>query len=87
VLELFKVRYYAHVPLVLSNFFASRHLPAVTTVTDCAKDIEVIFKMYLVQFINPAKSLVAIHAVTSQNSDLLNDDDASGVRPGGRGRG
>ncbi|KYN17794.1 hypothetical protein ALC57_09924 [Trachymyrmex cornetzi] len=47
-------------------------------------DIEVISKMYLVQFINPTKSLVAIHAVMSQKFGFAcNDGDAPGVRPGG----
>ena len=62
MLELSKFRYYDHISLVLSNFSASRALPCGDGGT---KDIEVISKMYLVQFINPTKSLVAIHAVMS----------------------
>jgi len=86
VLELFKVRYYATTSLIqfLCVQASSR---SDNGNVNCAKDIEVIFKMYLVQFINPAKSLVAIHAVMSQKFGFAcNDDDASGVRPGGRGR-
>ena len=57
-----------------------------TAVTDCTKDIEVISKMYLVQFINPATSLIAIHAVMSQKFGFACN--ASGVRPGaGTGEG
>jgi len=56
----------------------------VTAVTDCTKDIEVIFKMYLIQFINPIKSLVAIHAVMSQKFGFACN--ASGIRFG-RGSG
>jgi len=66
MLELSKVRYYDHVLLVLSNFSASRHLLAVTAVMDCTNDIEIISKMYLVQFINLVKFLVAAHTVMSQ---------------------
>jgi len=52
-------------------------------VTDCTKDIEVISKMYLVHFINPAKSLVAIHAVMSHKFGFAcNDGDAPGVHSG-----
>jgi len=62
VLELSKIRYYEHV-LVLFNFFASR---ALLRSDGGNKDIEVISKMYLVQFINLAKFLVAIHTIMSQ---------------------
>ena len=56
-----------------------------TVVTDCTKDIEVISKMYLVQFINPVKSLVAIHVDISQKFGFAcNDGNVPGVRPGGR---
>ena len=58
-----------------------------TTVTDCTKDIEVISKMCLVQFINRTKSLVAIYAVMSQKFEFAcNDGDASGVRSGKTGK-
>ena len=79
MLELSKIRYYEHV-LVLFNFFASR---APLRSDGGNKDIEVISKMYLVQFINLAKFLVAIHTIMSQKFDL---GDAPGVRPG-KGRG
>ncbi|EGI59298.1 hypothetical protein G5I_12554 [Acromyrmex echinatior] len=47
------------------------------------KDIEVISKMYLVQFINPTKSLVAIHAVMSHKFGFAcNDGVIPGVRSG-----
>jgi len=37
--------------------------------------------MYLVQFINPVKSLIAIHAVMSQKFEFAcNNGDAPGVR-------
>jgi len=53
-----------------------------TAVTDCSKDIEVISKMYLV-FINPAKFLVAIHAVMSQKFGFAcSDGNALEVRLG-----
>jgi len=53
-----------------------------TAVTDCFKDIEVISKMYLV-FINPAKFLVAIHAVMSQKFGFAcSDGNALEVRLG-----
>lgn len=42
--------------------------------------------MYLVQFINPAKSLDAIYTVMSEKFGFSSyDGDASGVRPGGEG--
>ena len=84
MLELPKVRYYDHVPLVSSNFSASRTSPRGDGDNGLYQRHELIPKMYLVQFINPTKSLVAIHAVMSQKFEFAcNDGDVPGVRPRG----
>ena len=52
---------------------------------NCTKDIEIISKMYLVQFINPAKSLWSRFDVPSQKFGFAcNDGDAPGIHPEGR---
>jgi len=70
-------------PLVLSNFFAFRASVRGDDGNGLYKDIEII--KCLVQFINPAKFLVAIHAVMSQKFGIVcNNGGAPGIRPGER---
>jgi len=56
---------------------------AITAITDCTKDIKAMSEMYLIQFINLAKSVVAI--MSEKFGFAYSDGNVSGVRlPRGR---